>query len=124
MKELAIGLTAELEVTPEPAHLASAMGNEGIHVVSSPSTILFIENAAHQLLDALFEEGEGSVGTGFELQHRRAAKPDRSVLVQVELVEINGNKLRFKAEVTQGDHIIMDGFHERAVIDIQRLLSK
>ncbi|MCL4763395.1 MAG: flagellar basal body-associated FliL family protein, partial [Burkholderiales bacterium] len=52
----------------KPSDLASALGNTGVHVVSSPATIGFLEMACHNALRPFFDVGEGSVGVGFELR--------------------------------------------------------
>lgn len=46
------------------------------------------------------------------------------VTAQVELVAVEGRKLRFKLECLDEKEIIGTGFHKRAVIDPARFLAR
>jgi histidine ammonia-lyase len=123
MKPAQPGLRYEGKVWPKPADLASAIGNAGVDVVSSPATIGYLEFAALYAVEHLFEEGEASVGTGFDLKHLGAASPDQPVDVSSQLVEIDGIRLTFEVEARQGGKVIMAGRHQRAVVNLERLLA-
>ncbi len=62
MKAAKLGLSHRGQVWPKPSDLASAIGNAGVDVVSSPATIGYLEFAALYAVEHLFEEGEASVG--------------------------------------------------------------
>lgn len=125
MKPVPAQLTFTDELVPGPRHLASAVGNRGVHVVSSPATILFIEMACHQAIDDYLDDHEATVGTHFELAHKGAAVPGVALEVQVELIHRSDkNQLRFRARVEQRGKLIMVGEHGRAVVDLQRLLGR
>lgn len=125
MKAVAAGMTHREEVVAGPEHLASAVGNRGVHVVSSPATILFIEMACHRAIDGYLEPHEASVGVHFELAHRAAAVPGEPLEVAVELIHRSErDRLRFRAKVTQRGVTIMDGEHHRAVVELARLLRQ
>jgi histidine ammonia-lyase len=123
MKAAQPGLRYRGQVWPKPSDLASAIGNAGVDVVSSPTTIGYLEFAALYAVEHLFEQGETSVGTGFDLKHLGAASPDRPVDVSSELVEVDGIRLTFEVEARQGGKVIMAGRHQRAVVNLERLLS-
>jgi 2-hydroxychromene-2-carboxylate isomerase len=112
-------------VVASTKHLASAVGNPGVHVVSSPATILFIEMACHRAIDPYLEPGEATVGVKFELAHRGAARPGQPMDVTVELVQRDErNHLKFRAQAVQNGKIIMDGEHQRAIVELDRLLRR
>ena len=123
MKAANPGLSYKGQVWPKPSDLASAIGNAGVDVVSSPATIGYLEFAALYAVEHLFEPGEASVGTGFDLKHLGAASPDRPVDVSSELIEVDGIRLTFAVEARQGSKVIMSGRHQRAVINLERLLA-
>ena len=123
MKPVEPGLTYESEVTSKPQDLASALGNTGVDVVSSPATIGYLEMACVYAIEHIFEEGEASVGVGFDMRHVAAATPDAPIITSVELLEVDGKLLTFKVEATQAGHKIMTGKHQRAVVDLARLLD-
>ena len=123
MKPAKPGLRYEGKVWPKPSDLASAIGNAGVDVVSSPATIGYLEFAALYAVEHLFEDGEASVGVGFDLKHLGAATPEKPVDVSSELVAVDGIRLTFDVEARQGGKVIMSGQHQRAVIDLERLLA-
>ncbi len=123
MKTAQPGLHYSGQVWPKPSDLASAIGNTGVDVVSSPATIGYLEFAALYAVEHLFEEGEASVGTGFDMKHMGAAVPEKPVDVSSELIAVDGIKLTFKVEASQSGKLIMTGTHERAVVNLARLLA-
>jgi predicted thioesterase len=101
MKPVEAGLKWQGEVWARPEDLASAIGNKGVDVVSSPATIGYLEMACVHAVEHLFEEGEASVGVGFNMRHVGAATMELPVVTAVELIKIDGNMLTFKVEATQ-----------------------
>ncbi len=123
MKQAKPGITYKGQAIPKPSDLASALGNTGVDVVSSPATIGYLEMACHHASDQFFDEGEASVGVGFEMQHVGAATPDLPVDLVAELIRVDGRRLTFKVEATQAGKAIMTGTHQRAVVDLARLMA-
>ena len=123
MKLAEPGLVHESEVMARPEDLASALGNTGVDVVSSPATIGFLEMACVAAIKHLYEDGEASVGVGFNMLHVGAATPDMPVSLRVELIEVVGKRLTFKVLASQAGLDIMTGTHQRAVVDLVRLLE-
>lgn len=123
MKPIAISTRHHEQVVADDRHLASAMGNTGVDVVSSPATIGFIEMACLRLMQAAFEGDEASVGVGFSFRHLAAARPGEPIDVAVELIAIDGRKYTFECVVTQNGVDIMTGRHERFVVNLGRFLK-
>ena len=124
MKSIELGAIGEFRCMPPAAHAASAFGNEGVDVVSSPALIGYLEQAAHALMDAYYENGEGSVGVGFEMRHLAAAALDREVVANARLESVDGRRYRFAVEARQDDRLVMEGHHERAVINLDRFMRR
>jgi len=59
---------------------------------------------------------EQTVGVGFNLSHASPTPPEFSVMVDVELISIEKNKLIFKIIADDGIDIISEGTHERHII--------
>lgn len=123
MKPATPGISYKGQVRPKPSDLASALGNTGVDVVSSPATIGYLEMACHYASDQFFDDGEASVGVGFDMQHVGAATPDLPVDLAAELIRVDGRRLTFQVEATQAGKPIMTGTHQRAVVDLARLLA-
>jgi fluoroacetyl-CoA thioesterase len=77
----------------------------------------FIEWTAIEALRPYLEPGERSLGTRVDISHVAATPTGMTVSVEVEIVEVHGRKVRFKASCRDDVDLIGEGFHERAVID-------
>jgi 2-hydroxychromene-2-carboxylate isomerase/predicted thioesterase len=124
MKPAAPGLRYTGQVMPRPEDLASAIGNKGVHVVSSPATIGYLEMACYAAIAHLIEPDDGTVGVEFQLKHVGAAYPGRPVDVAAELVASDGRLLRFRAEASQDGRPVMTGEHTRALIALSRFIKR
>ena len=124
MKPVSIGASYRGQVTAWPGELASALGNAGVDVVSSPAIIGHLEMACHHIIDPHFDDGEASVGVGFSLRHVAAAFPDRPMDVAAELIAQNGNRFTFRVEAEQDGRTVMTGEHERALVNLERFLKR
>ena len=124
MKPVETGASYTGEVRAKPADLASALGNTGVDVVSSPATIGYLEMACHHVIDPHFEGDEASVGVGFNFRHLAAAHLDAPIEVTAELIEQTDRLFTFKVEARQADKIIMTGQHERTLVNLDRFMKK
>lgn len=61
--------------------------------------------------------GEQTVGTHIDVSHEAATPPGLTVTVKVTLVEVDGKRLVFDLEATDGIDVISRGRHERFIID-------
>jgi predicted thioesterase len=124
MKTMPLGTRYQGQITAGPRDLASALGNVGVHVVSSPAIIGHLEMACHRALDPFLDSGEASVGVGFSLQHIAAAFPDRPMDVSAELIGQDGRRFTFAVQARQDGREIMTGEHVRALVHLDRFLAK
>lgn len=123
MKPVPLGASYQGEITAGAGELASALGNSGVHVVSSPAIIGHLEMACHHVIDPFFDAGEVSVGVGFSLRHLAAAYPDRPMDLAAELIAHDGGRFTFHVEAQQDGRTIMTGEHERALVHLDRFLK-
>ena len=84
----------------------------------------FVEDTCVAALKPHLAPGQGSVGTRVDVTHTAATPIGRTVTCAVELVEIEGRKLRFKVACRADKGPIGEGFHERALIDLEKFLSR
>lgn len=63
---------------------------------------------------------EQSLGTHIDVSHEAATPPGLEVTATVELVAVEGRRLRFAVEAHDGVDVISRGTHERFVIDKAR----
>lgn len=124
MKSPAIGTRLIHRVQPQPGDLASAIGNVGVDVVSTPAIIGYLETAAHLLIESAYEAGEASVGTRVNVEHLAPANVDSELVCQAELIACDRGKCEFAVRAVQNGRLIMQGEHTRRVIDLQTFLER
>ena len=67
---------------------------------------------------------EQTVGTHVDLSHEAATPPGCEVRVEVELLEVDGRRLVFRAEAHDDAARICRGRHERFVVDAERFEAR
>jgi fluoroacetyl-CoA thioesterase len=63
---------------------------------------------------------EQTVGTHINISHEAATPPGLEVTATVELIEVEGRKLTFKVQASDGVDKISEGTHERFIIDKEK----
>lgn len=118
-----MGCSATHRDVPGPDSTAAAIGNTGVVVVSSPYVIGLLEEASHRAVKAFYEPGEATVGTRVDVSHLAPAFPGLEIVALAKLEVCEGRKLKFSVSAYQGSRLIMQGFHERAVVRLERFLK-
>ena len=113
------GIARSQEFTVEGRLLTDVRGSIGIEVLSTPGMIGMIEaNCATLALEHL-PDGRATVGFEVCVKHVAAVGKGSACVAHGKLREVvDGRKLRFDVEVTEGDRTIGVGTHERRVIDV------
>jgi fluoroacetyl-CoA thioesterase len=96
---------------PEAAELASMP-----KVFATGFMIILMEWTCVQAIAPHLDPGEGSLGTQVNVSHLAATPPGMTVTVDVELIEVIGKKLTFKVSAHDGEDLIGEGTHGRAVV--------
>ena len=117
MESLQAGLkgTAELTVTRE--HCTS---RGGPWVFMTPAMVLFCERSCHNLVLPLLAAGQNTVGTVVNIKHLAPTPEGMQVRAEVELVEVDRRRLKFKIMVYDEMELAGECEHERFVIDIDK----
>lgn len=84
----------------------------------------FIEWACIEALRPYLDANERTVGTYVDVSHTAATPVGLTVTADVELVSVEGRKLRFKVACADDKGSIGEGFHERAVIDLAKFMAR
>jgi fluoroacetyl-CoA thioesterase len=124
MKPVAPGTRLHRTLVPPAADTAAALGNTGVEVISTPAIIGYLEMTSHLLIQPLFEQGEASVGTEVSIRHLAAAFPGIEMACEAEVESVRGRRIRLKVRASQAGKVIMDGHHERAVVDLARFMTR
>jgi len=120
MKPIKLGTTKSLRLQTDAQDSAAAIGNTGVDVVSTISIISMLEECCHQLLKDHFEVGEASVGTIVNVVHRSPLPLGSDLDVVAEVKYVKSRKIEFFVSGQFRGDVIMDGIHERVVIDLEQ----
>ena len=93
-------------------------------VFATAYLVAFVEWTCVRALADHLLDGEASVGTKVDLSHDAATPVGMRASAAIELIAVEGRKLRFKVDCRDERDAIGAGFHERFVIDEARFLSK
>jgi predicted thioesterase len=114
--------TSEFEVADRL--LTDVGGTIGVRVLSTPGMIAMLERNAAILSYEHLPEGKATVGFEVCVKHVAAAAEGARCTAHARLREVvDGRKLRFDVEVTEGERTIGVGTHERRVIDVGAVKS-
>jgi fluoroacetyl-CoA thioesterase len=119
---------ATIRVTEEMAVPASGRlfgsAAEMPPVFATAQMIAFVEWTCVAALHPYLAPEQRTVGTRVDMTHLAATPVGMIVTADVELIEIDGRRLRFRVSCRDEADLIGDGFHERAIIDHDRFLAR
>ena len=121
---LQTGIKGYSECTACAENSAEAMGSGELKVFATPAMIALIEKAAWQSVAPELEEGQGSVGTKLDISHIAATPLGMKLRCETELVEVDGRRLVFKAEVFDEAGKVGEGTHERFIVFNEKFQAK
>ncbi|HEX9147005.1 MAG TPA: thioesterase family protein [Candidatus Binatia bacterium] len=94
-------------------------------VLSTPALIGLMEKTSVELATPYLEDHEQTVGTHVDVRHRAPTRIGQTVVVTAELLECEGNKLRFSVTALNDEGVkIGEGTHRRAVINTSHFAQK
>jgi len=90
-------------------------------VLSTPAMIGLMERTSVELTTPYLSENEQTVGIHVDVRHRAPTRIGQTVTITAELVEIEGNKLRFSLVAANDEGVkIGEGTHRRAIIEMNQ----
>jgi fluoroacetyl-CoA thioesterase len=121
---LVAGIERSDEFTVDGQLLTDVGGTIAASVLSTPGMIAMMEGSATALAFEHLPAGQATVGFEVCVKHVSAAGQGATCRVRATLREvIDGRKLRFDVEVSEGERTIGLGTHERRVIVVDQLGS-
>lgn len=93
-------------------------------VFATALMIGFVEWACIEALRPYRGAHQRTVGTHVDLSHIAATPVGMEVTAEVELVAVEGRRLRFRVECRDSVEMIGRGFHERAIIDGDKFVER
>ena len=104
---------------------AENMGSGDLAVLSTPSLVAFMENAAKNYLNKFLPEEMGSVGTNINIDHIAPTLIGNSITVRGKITEVVKEKIiKFSIEAYEKDKKIGNAEHTRVIINNTKFLGK
>lgn len=104
---------------------AKNMGSGDLDVLSTPSLVAFMENAAKNYLNKFLPEELGSVGSNININHIAPTLIGKSITVRGKITEVIKEKIiKFSIEAYEKDKKIGDAEHTRVIINNTKFLEK
>src|ERR1700731_1443417 len=117
MKPVPIGAKGKFEQVVERRHLASELDPSLASVLSTPTMVAMMEQAAIEAIKPFLDAGESSVGMSIEVSHTAATPPGHRARAEAEVTKVEGRRLEFDVRAFDDVEQIGSGTHRRAVID-------
>lgn len=104
---------------------AENMGSGDLAVLSTPSLVAFMENAAKNYLNKFLPEEMGSVGSNINIDHIAPTLIGNSITVRGKITEVVKEKIiKFSIEAYEKDKKIGEAEHTRVIINNTKFLEK
>jgi predicted thioesterase len=117
MEPLKPGMKGTFSLKVERTHCTS---RGGPWVFSTPEMVKFSELSCHQLVAPMLGAEENSVGVTVYIKHLAPTLEGQTVRSEVELIEVDRRRLKFKVNLFDELEPIGECEHERFVIDVAR----
>jgi fluoroacetyl-CoA thioesterase len=117
MKPIPVGAKGSDTRTVAADDLASHLDASLAAVLSTPTMVAMMEQAAIDAIRPFLDAGESSVGMSIEVNHTAATPPGHRVRAEAELTKIDGRRLEFAVRAFDDVEQVGSGTHRRAVID-------
>lgn len=119
-----VGETLISEYTVEPENTAAHIGNVGVHVLSTPSMIKFMETTCAKIIFEKIPENYRPVGSKINIDHINSTPLHMKVTVKSTILAVEGRKLRFDVEAFNEKSKIGLGIIEQHIINMDDFLNK
>ena len=123
-KTVPIGTRAEVERRVEFQHTLSAWKRELPPVLSTPHMIGWMEAAGFEALLPFCDDGEVTVGTAINVNHRAPTGIGSLVKCEAVLESVNGKFLTFRVSAHNGKEVIGYGTIGRAFVNVSKFREK
>jgi fluoroacetyl-CoA thioesterase len=117
MKTVPVGAKGKFEQLIEKQHLASELDSSLASVLSTPTMVAMMEQAAMEAIKPFLDAGESSVGMSIEVSHTAATPPGHRARAEAEVTKVEGRRLEFAVLAFDDVEQIGSGTHRRAVVD-------
>jgi predicted thioesterase len=109
-------MTFEKTITVAEEHVPRHLAEAGAPVLSTPSMVALVEEAALDGVQPYLAAGESTVGTRVDLRHLAPSPLGMKVTARCTLAELDRRRLVFSVEVHDEIEKVGEGTHERFIV--------
>src|SRR5438132_13087055 len=125
MHAIPLGAHGSFTLVVTVEHLANRFKDATLPpVLATPVMIMAMENAALNAIKPYLGAQESAVGTRVDVLHLAATPVGRQVVAGAKVTKVEGRRIEFNVEATDGVAPIGAGTHERMVIDMLRFVER
>ena len=124
MKEITLGMMATATTIVTEENIAKTMKSGDLPVFATPAMCALMEEAAKTAVLPALDEGEGTVGISLGISHDSPSPLGATITATATVTQVDGKKITFAIEASDGTRRIGQGSHERFVIDNEKFLTK
>ena len=125
MGSIPVGAKGSFALVVAPDHLANRFKDAMLPpVLATPVMIMMMENAALNAIKPYLDASESAVGTRVDVTHLAATPAGRTVNANAEVTKVDGKRIEFRIEASDGMEKIGTGRHERVVIDLAKFSER
>ena len=117
------GLAHTKKITVDESRVIAFMGDD-CRVYATPRIISDLEYSCRNFLLEHLDPGEDSVGTKVNWEHVGPALFGAEVTLAIKLVGVDGRRVTFEADVSDGADAVAHGTHERFIVDVQKVRER
>ncbi len=117
MQALQPGAKGTFTLKVERKHCTS---RGGPWVFSTPEMVRFSELSSHKLIEPMLAPGQNTVGAVVHVRHMAPTLEGQTVRADVELIEVDRRRLKFKILLHDELEQIGECDHDRFVIDVDK----
>ena len=125
MRSIPTGAKGSFSLVVAPDHLANRFKDAMLPpVLATPVMIMMMENAALNAIKPYMDQGETAVGVRVDVVHQAATPEGARVTASAEVTKVDGPRIEFRIEASDGAQVIGSGTHERRVINLAKFSER
>lgn len=124
MGRLEPGLTATVREAVGDDDTAEAIGSGDVPVLATPVVLTLVERAAVAAVAPQLDAGTTTVGARVGLDHLVPSPVGERVSATARLEEVDGRRLKFSFQVSDGRRVVARGIHLRVVVGRDEFLTQ
>ena len=119
-----VGQSATATVTVTESNIAKTMKSGSLEVFATPAMCALMEEAAQAAVQPELNDDEGTVGISLSISHDAPSPMGTTITATATVTAVEGRKISFAIEASDGVGIIGKGTHERFVINNEKFMTK